>query len=144
VALDAPLDPGVLSSHPARADVVYGGEIADRRLAVGREMWSLRLPRPLAAGEEHEYSLIFSSYPQECMSPQHIFTPAGRCNALLAAVRFDRSALPRRVWRLDGTPSGSPGDTNPARELRPDPVGEVTAAFYDLQASRSYGFRWQP
>ncbi|WP_410637108.1 hypothetical protein [Amycolatopsis sp. lyj-346] len=125
-------------------DVVAGGEVHSVRMAgSSRVAFSLRPPRPLDAGDEHEF--FFRIRVDELPSPFYCCTPEFPCESFDLNVRFDRRKPPQRVWRIDGEFSKDAQDPLTAREpLCLDNSGEVHTGFRDLRPARSYGVGWQP
>ncbi|MGW4060189.1 hypothetical protein ACWEGE_18015 [Amycolatopsis sp. NPDC004747] len=125
-------------------DVVAGGEVHSVRLVgSSRVAFSLRPPRPLDAGDEHEF--FFRIRVAELTAPFYCCTPEFPCESFDLNVRFDRRKPPRRVWRIDGEFSKDAQEPRPSREaLSLDNAGEVRTGFRDLRPARSYGVGWQP
>lgn len=125
-------------------DVVAGGEVHSvRMVSSSRVAFSLRPPRPLDAGDEHEF--FFRIRVDELPAPFYCCTPEFPCESFDLNVRFDRRQLPQRVWRIDGEFSKDAQDPLPARKpLFLDNAGEVHTGFRGLRPARSYGVGWQP
>ncbi|MEU8631723.1 hypothetical protein AB0C38_06140 [Amycolatopsis sp. NPDC048633] len=125
-------------------DVVSGGEVHSVRMVSStRVAFRLRPPRPLDAGDQHEF--FFRVRLEELPAPFYCCTPEFPCESFELNVRFDRQAPPHRIWRIDGDLSKDAGDPVPARKpLFLDSAGEVHTGFHGLQPARSYGVGWQP
>jgi hypothetical protein len=125
-------------------DVVSGGEVHSVRMVSStRVAFRLRPPRPLDAGDQHEF--FFRVRLEEMPAPFYCCTPEFPCESFDLNVRFDRRQPPQRIWRIDGDLSKDAGDPVPARKpLFLDNAGEVHTRFRDLQPARSYGVGWQP
>jgi hypothetical protein len=125
-------------------DVVAGGEVHSvRMVSSSRVAFSLRPPRPLDAGDEHEF--FFRIRVDELPAPFYCCTPEFPCESFDLNVRFDRRQPPLRVWRIDGEFSKDAEDPLPARKpLFLDNAGEVHTGFRELRPARSYGVGWQP
>ncbi|HEY3466178.1 MAG TPA: hypothetical protein VGL47_13680 [Amycolatopsis sp.] len=125
-------------------DVVAGGEVHSvRMVSSSRVAFSLRPPRPLDAGDQHEF--FFRIRLAELPAPFYCCTPEFPCESFDLNIRFDRREPPQRVWRIDGDFSKDAGDPLPARKpLFLDASGEVRTGFRDLHPARSYGVGWQP
>ncbi|SEF29527.1 hypothetical protein SAMN05421837_104738 [Amycolatopsis pretoriensis] len=125
-------------------DVVAGGEVHSVRLASStRVAFRLRPPRPLDAGDQHEF--FFRIRLDELPVPFYCCTPEFPCDSFDLNVRFDRTEPPQRIWRIDGDLSKDAGDPVPPRKpLFLDSAGEVRTEFHGLQPARSYGVGWQP
>ncbi|WP_372669989.1 hypothetical protein [Amycolatopsis kentuckyensis] len=125
-------------------DVVAGGEVHSERLVSStRVAFRLRPPRPLDAGDQHEF--FFRIRLEALPAPFYCCTPEFPCDSFDLNVRFDRNEPPQRIWRIDGDLSKDAGDPVPARKpLFLDSAGEVHTQFHGLQPARSYGVGWQP
>jgi hypothetical protein len=125
-------------------DVVAGGEVHNvRMLSASRVAFNLRPPRPLDAGDQHEF--FFRIRLDELPAPFYCCTPELPCESFDLNVRFAPANLPHRVWRIDGEFSKDADDPTPARKpLFLDNAGEVRTGFRDLRPARSYGMGWQP
>ncbi len=125
-------------------DVVAGGEVHSvRMVSATRVAFRLRPPRVLDAGDQHEF--FFRIRLEELPAPFYCCTPEFPCEQFDLNVRFDREALPSRLWRIDGDFSKDAEDPLPARKpLFLDSAGEVRAGFHGLEPARSYGVGWQP
>ncbi|MEU0792203.1 hypothetical protein ABZ342_19225 [Amycolatopsis sp. NPDC005961] len=125
-------------------DVVSGGEVHSVRMVSStRVAFRLRPPRPLDAGEQHEF--FFRIRLEELPAPFYCCTPEFPCESFELNVRFDRQEPPQRIWRIDGDLSKDAGDPVPARKpLFLDNAGEVHTGFRGLRPARSYGVGWQP
>jgi hypothetical protein len=151
----AEVEHGVSLVRPARTtgrpdlfglgiDIVAGGEVDNVRMVSStRVAFTLRPPRPLDVGEQHEF--FFRIRLEELLSPFYCCTPEFPCERFDLNVRFGRAAPPPRVWRIDGDFSKDAEDPLPPRTpLFLDSAGEVYTGFRDLQPARSYGVGWQP
>jgi hypothetical protein len=134
---------GQAADSPIAASVLYGGEIIDtERITPSHRKFSVRLPKPLLAGEKHEYGVRFSAFPRALMPPFYVMTPLQPCERFTVRVRFGTD-VPPRIWRLDGIPPRAIDDFEPADGmLRPDRLGEVSLEFSRLHQGLSYGMRW--
>lgn len=132
--------------HELTVSTLYGGELVEQRGSLGSHVVGrLRLPRPLALGEQHEYGIVFSAFPRRWLRPYYVLTPLRRCDHFLLRAKFDRSYPPAKIWRLDGVPARVVDDFAPTSDLIDlDPVGEVEAEFHALRQGLSYGIQWVP
>lgn len=136
-----------LSSAPVgdtvAATMMYGGEITStEHVTPSHHKFSVRLPRPLRAGERHEYGVRFMSVPRALMPPFYVLTPLQPCERFIVRVRIGAD-VPRRMWRLDGIPPRAIDDFEPpGGVLEADPFGEVALEFNRLHQGLSYGLRW--
>jgi hypothetical protein len=125
-------------------DLLYGGELGDGTMkARNRVGFALRLPEPLAPGDEHEYAFRVRVPAERGIAPHYVCTPKYRCDRFSLHVRFGDAVRPQRVWRLGGVPPLELDDPvwsgDPAV---PNRVGEVHTVFEDLEPQLSYGFGW--
>jgi hypothetical protein len=143
LSVSIPRDPG--RSH-VRVQVEYGGEIVeehDNKLSHVR--FVMRLPRPLALGQEHDYSVSFHTDGLEPMRPYYVFTPLRRCDHFAMRVRFGPGPRPGRLWRVTGLPPRVVDDFQPTDEpVELDSLGEVRTEFFGLRSGLSYGIQWSP
>jgi len=137
---------GAAADSPISATLVHGGEIVrEERVARSHRKFVVRLPKPLSAGDRHEYGVRFAAYPRALMRPYYVLTPLQPCAAFSVRVRFGAAAAPERIWRVDGIPPRALDDYEPSDgELVADRLGEVTLDFARLQQGLSYGVRWSP
>jgi hypothetical protein len=127
-------------------EMLYGGELVRDEKASTAEYWSgvIRLPRPLAAGERHEYQVRVTSLPRALLRPYYVLTPYRRFDEFELRAKFDPDRPPELVWGLDGVPFQLVDESQPVGELLdPDPVGEVVSRFNNLRQGLSYGLRWR-
>lgn len=136
--------PGDGSTSPVTATVLYGGEITGaERVAPSHHKFTLHLPEPLRAGEQHEYGVRFAACPRAAMPPYYVLTPLQPCAKFSLRVRFGTAALPTRLWRVEGIPPRAIDDYAPAEGLlTADRFGEVALEFSRLHQGLSYGVRW--
>lgn len=141
--LSAPATPGD-AAHPITATIVYGGEIVQEdRVASSHGRFVVRLPRPLRAGDHHEYGVRFSALSRKDMRPYYVLTPLRPCARFTVRVRFDPDAPPAKIWKVDGVPPRALDDFVPRADLLdPDRLGEVRLEFSRLQQGLSYGVQW--
>lgn len=128
------------------ADVQQGARIARReRQGEGHYRYLLDLPRPLARGEEHSYTIAFRLPPDRPIRPHYAFVPLVACREFRVRVRFDPAKLPAAVWRLDRLPPRVLADRlAPGAPLCLDAAAEVSLAFADVERGFGYGIAWQP
>jgi hypothetical protein len=133
------------------ADVVYGGSLVTReRPNPGEQPGSrfeffVRLPKPLEAGEEHEFSVVTRLDHGAPLRPHYLAVPECRCDALDLRVRVPPDQHPGWVRRVDGEtfrmfePPRRTGEI-----IEPDAAGEVSMTFSNLTMYLGYGAQWQP
>lgn len=124
-------------------ELLGGGELVPDPARIGDGAWAgeVVLPRPLAAGESHEYTTRVSQ--AGTMEPYYIVTPFRRTDLFAMTVVFRSVPHPVRAWRVAGEPARFVDDPTPAREpFEIDPSGELSATFEQLDIGLSYGLRW--
>ncbi|MCX2947382.1 hypothetical protein [Lentzea sp. NEAU-D7] len=125
-------------------DLLYGGELSDGIMkARNRIGFVLRLPEPLARGDEHEYAFRVKVPVERGIAPHYVCTPRYQCDRFSLHVRFGAALRPQRVWRLTGVPPLELDDPVWTGDLvEPNRFGEVHTSFDDLEPQLSYGFGW--
>lgn len=146
ISVTAPKGNTPTSNREIEAEVVYGGEIVERRReALGLARFVIRLPQPLELGQRHEYCIQFKSYPREHMSPFYALIPWRSCKHFAARVRFGGKCRPDLIWRLNGVPHELFAEFKPNDQLLTiDRVGDVSIEFHDLKQGLYYGVQWRP
>jgi hypothetical protein len=128
---------------PVGLDVLQGGVVVEETSTGSHYRASLGLPHALAVGEEHEFTVVFTSRPRREMRPYYTLTPLRPCESFGLTVRFDRADPPASVWRLDGLPPRMVTEYDPGRnEFDVDAIGEVGVSFSDLRPGLAYGIGW--
>ena len=131
--------------HKLDAELLFGGSLELRHQPYESYFRHvIALPRPLLAGERHDYQLRLRVPPGQQMAPHYVYVPLGRSDRFELRIRFARDRLPQAVWILSGVPTAviyERGETGAA--LAPDRFGEVHAEFRDLRVGHGYGIRWQ-
>ena len=125
-------------------DVLQGARLieADQQ-SESHHRYLLELPFPLAAGQEHEFTVSFRVPAGQPMRPYYVLTPLWRCERFNLRVRFDRDSLPERVVVIDRVPHRILDDAPPfGRELQIDSVGEVAVTFERPDLGYAYGIGW--
>jgi hypothetical protein len=131
-------------SHDLMMEVLYGATIISRERVTGsRFKYGLQLPRPLYAGEAHEYALLFRLPPNQPMRTHYVYTTHRRCDAFDLRIRFDPERLPDQVWRVNQGYLGDLDDeTAPRDVVDVDRTGEVHLVFHRLRLGFGYGAQW--
>jgi hypothetical protein len=107
--------------------------------------YDLRLPRPLAIGEKHEYGLIHGIPNSQQMRTHFVFFPDRRCEEFDLRIRFDPDNVPRLIWRVADVFHRDIDENRPTNDiLAVDGVGEINLSFRDLLPGHGYGAQWQP
>jgi hypothetical protein len=146
LAVDVPVDAG-RPRLPLRLEVISGGELVTvEEMARTRTRYLIRLPRPLRAGESHEYEVRIRVLPGEPMRDYYVFRPERRCDHFELRVRFDRGRVPawvRRVYAEDVHSYNSHDGVPPADELvSVDLTGETRVSFGELRPHYGFGLQW--
>ena len=146
ISLDVPVNSGE-PRLPLNLEVIRGGELALVEANTRtRTRYVIRLPRPLRAGDRHEYETRVQVLPGGRMRDYYVLRPERRCDRFDLRVRFDRGRLPawvRRVEDEDVHSYNAYGDVPPDRErVSIDPTGEATASFAGLRQHFGSGLQW--
>jgi hypothetical protein len=144
LAVDVPVDAG-RPRLPLRLAVIGGGELVTvEELARTRTRYLIRLPRPLRAGESHEYEVRIGVLPGEPMRDYYVFRPERRCDHFDLRIRFGRRpAWVRRVCAEDVHAYNSHAGVPPAGQLvSVDPAGEARVSFGELRPHYGFGLQW--
>jgi hypothetical protein len=129
-----------------RVDMLYGGELVRDEIPSTSTFWSglIRLPRPLAAGEKHEFQVRVTTLPPAQMRPYYVLTPFRRTDEFELRAKFHTARPPDLVWGLDGVPFQLVDENQPVGAVsEPDAVGEVESRWRNLRQGLSYGLRWR-
>jgi len=139
-----PTDRGTARRLTAR--VLYGGSLVTaERTSDSWFHYVLELPRPLRAGERHEYAMSFQVPANQPMRTHYVYTPPYRCDRFDLRIRFGHQDFPTRVWRVTEAFMRTVDDGQPTDDLLvPDDAGEVSLRFHDLQPGFGYGVQWTP
>jgi hypothetical protein len=130
-------------SHDLHVRALYGGTVVrQERASDSRFRLGLTLPRPLRAGETHEYGVLIQLPPDQPMRTHYVYFPATRCDFFDLRVRFG-AVPPDRVWRI------SDAFHRDLDEFRLDEdiivvnaVGEVHVQFSEMAVGHGYGIQW--
>jgi hypothetical protein len=134
------------ADEPAALDakVLCGGRLVRKADPVANRFeFFIELPRPLGAGETHEYEMIVRIPPGRTMRPHYIFTPEYQCNVFDLTVKFDLLQPPAWVRRVcaetvrvfDG--GGRAGDL-----VGLDSAGEARMRVTNPEKYLGYGLQW--
>lgn len=126
-------------------DVIQGAQLlTSERLSDSHYRYTLGLPRPLAAGETHEYATSLSVLTADDMRPYYVFTPLWRCERFDVRLRFDPQNLPQQVTLIEGVPPRVLDDeVFQGKSLTVDAVGETHVSFDQPRLGFSYGISWR-
>lgn len=110
-----------------------------------RFQFVVQLPRPLAAGDRHEYALLLRMPEGERIRPHYIFTPECACEQFNLRVRADPDRQPRWIRRVDGeTVRMFENGRMRGRPLELDGSGEIYLEFPRPTMYLGYGVQWLP
>jgi hypothetical protein len=125
-------------------NVFYGGTLIERGMESSERLaFQLGLPRPLAAGEEHEFGLHFRFPEDYVMQPHFACVPKHPCARFDLRVRFDPDRAPRRIWSVRNVFQRDAGDPVSGGEpLSIDQAGEIHLLFEGLSPGLAYGASW--
>lgn len=144
-AISLPRDPADRpGSHDLIAEVLYGGTLVAKNHRTESEFaFELRFPRPLAAGDRHEYAIDFRLPAGQRMRTHYVYTSPRRCDIFDLRVRFaDRQ--PELAWSVPGVFNRALDDGQPCGELlSPDGAGEIRVLFRELTPGYCYGLQWR-
>ncbi len=137
-----PDDPGQVPR--LESELVYGGQIQARQHPYdGYFQDVIVLPRPLRAGQSHEYWLRMRLPAGQRMAPHYAHVPYRRSDHFELRVRFGPDRIPSLVWLLAGTPATVIYRQAPtAQLLMPNRFGEVYASFREMSPGLGYGISW--
>lgn len=145
--LSVPTPPGT-AGRPSdvATDVVRGGTIVERESHYGARHFCrvLRLPRPLAAGEEHEFAVVHRVSPERRLLPHYAFVPLVACDRFSVTVRFLAEPPPTVLWRLTAVPPRLVDDEEPGDDRLTLDDRTVRLRFSGLLPGHAYGLAWQP
>lgn len=132
------------TEHGLGVELLYGGAIERREQPYESYFKQvIAFPKPLHAGERHEYALRLKLPPGQPMAAHYVHTPMERSDQFDLRVRFDASDPPETVWKVDGAPPGVVYERDRQHEIvQPDRFGEVRVTFRELRAGLSYGLMW--
>jgi hypothetical protein len=129
-------------SQGVEVDLFRGGVLGSLEwLSSNRLGIRIELPRPLAAGERHEF--WYRLRLDREFAPHYVCTPASSCDRFELTVRFGPGRTPSQIWLLDGEfPLELTDARKPRAPLAADRGNEVSATFADLEPNLSYGIGW--
>jgi hypothetical protein len=137
--------PSTGGSRPEmHGQVLFGGVLGLREWeSASRFRLVLELPRMLRAGERHEYSVLWRQPPDVPIRPHYVIVPVLRVDHFDLHVRFDRAAVPAKVWRVADAFHRDLDEEPRDRDAIPvDRCGEVQVEFENLAPGHAYGARW--
>ena len=132
-------------SHQLDVELLHGGSLEVREQPYESYFRNvIALPRPLRAGERHQYALRHRVPPGQPMACHYVYVPFRRSDSFDLRVRFCMRRPPRAVWALPGVSTAVIYERVPtSMPLIPDRFGEVYVRFQRLTVGLGYGIRWQ-
>ena len=126
------------------AEILLGGNLVRKEDAEGhRSAFFIELPRPLEAGEAHEYELILRVPAGDQIRPHYIFTPEYQCNAFDLTVRFDPANLPAWIRVVSGETVRIFEHRRQGELITPNRAGEAHVRFVKPAMYLGYGLQWE-
>jgi hypothetical protein len=149
--LDLAMTLNALASRPdprpyaCTLSMCRGGLLVDRGMrSSDRLAFALRLPKPLARGEAHDFMLRYRFADRKLIRPHLVCVPSYPCNVLDLRVRFDNDRPPARIWLLRHVFQRDLEDPAVSGEaLATDRIGEIHVTMRDLTPGLAYGVRWE-
>ena len=131
--------------HGLEIELIHGGHLERREQPYESFFRNIiALPKPLANGEKHEFTLRFRTPPGQPMAPHYVHIPTRRSDTFDIHIRFELTDAPKHVWVLDGAPPVAVYQLTPSTAcVSLDKYGEVGASFRLLRQGLAYGFCWQ-
>lgn len=143
----APVQPGrdMAGSADLNVDVLFGGTLERTASESSRRIGLyLRLPAPLAAGDQADFMLRYRIPPNKAISPHYVAVLRYRCDHFDLRIRFGEPQ-PTTAYRLLSTFQADVEDPADMGEPVPvDKAGELHLVFEDLKPGFAYGARWEP
>jgi len=132
-------------AHQLNAELLYGGSLQQSDQPYESYFRNIiALAQPLMLGERHKYRLRLRVPPGQPMAPHYVYMPFHRTDHYELRVRFDPQHLPKKIWRICGTPPVVLYEDHPeGAALTPDRFGEIRVEFDDLRLGLGYGIHWQ-
>jgi hypothetical protein len=126
------------------SELLYGGSLERRGQPYDSFFQNvIVLPRPLRAGDRHEYAMRHRIPPGQPMVPHYVHVPYRRSDRFDLRIRFGANP-PGEVWALrDAPPAAIYGRAPSAERLAPDRCGEIGVAFTRLRPGLGYGISWR-
>jgi transcriptional regulator with XRE-family HTH domain len=144
-SVTVPRHPGAPDqSHGLESELLYGGLIEGRQQPYDGYFENvIVLPRPLRAGERHEYGLRLRIPAGQPMSSHYVHVPRRRSDHFGLRVRFGGARPRGSAWVVRAAPPAVIYQRQPTAErLAPDRFGEVSVSFSDLRPGLGYGVCW--
>jgi hypothetical protein len=144
-SVSVPRHPGAAAQpHGLESELLYGGFIQARQQPYDGYFENvIVLPRPLRAGERHEYGIRLRIPAGQLMTAHYVHVPRRRSDHFELRIRFGGARPPGSAWVVRAAPPPVIYQREPTSErLTPDRFGEVSASFADLRPGLGYGVCW--
>jgi hypothetical protein len=130
--------------HGLESELMYGGLIQTRQQPYDGYFENvIALPRPLRAGERHEYGLRLRIPAGQLMNSHYVHVPRRRSDHFELRIRFGDVRPPEPAWVVRAAPPPVIYQREPTAErLTPDRFGDVSVSFSDLRLGLGYGVCW--
>jgi hypothetical protein len=121
-------------------EILYGGVLRSVERRSSHFRYVIDLPVALMRGESHSYAVHFRLPEGQRYAYHYVVMPSVQMRDFTLRIRFDRSRLPRHVWRVEDASHREIDNPDLAGTvMRPDRAGEITAEFHDLSPAVAYG-----
>jgi hypothetical protein len=126
------------------SELLYGGFIQARQQPYDGYFENVVvLPRPLRAGECHEYGLRVVVPAGQLMNSHYVHVPRRRSDHFELRIRFGDPRPPEPAWVVRAAPLPVIYQRVPTSErISPDRFGDVSVSFSDLRLGLGYGICW--
>lgn len=126
------------------SELLYGGFLQGRQQPYdGYFEHVIVLPRPLRAGERHEYGLRLRIPDGQLMNSHYVHVPRRRSDHFELRIRFGDPRPPTPAWVVRAAPPAVIHRGEPTGErLAPDRFGDVSVSFTGLRVGLGYGVCW--
>ena len=146
LAMTLPMPPEHPDPHASEleVDVLFGGTLINRGMQSSeRHAFVLALPKPIAAGEPHDFALRLRLGKEQALQPYFVCVPRYPCDDFDLRVRFHPRRVPTRIWLLCNVFQRDVDDPVPGGEtLSVDAAAEIHLTFRRLTPGLAYGVRW--
>lgn len=144
-SVSVPRHPGAPDQpHDLESELLYGGHIRARQQPYDGYFENvIVLPRPLRAGERHEYGMRLRIPAGQLMTSHYVHVPRRRSDHFELRIRFGDARPPESAWVVRAAPPPAIYRREPTAELlTPDRFGDVSVRFSDLRPGLGYGVCW--
>lgn len=144
-SVSVPRHPSAPDQAPRlESELLYGGFIQTRQQPYDGYFENVVvLPRPLRAGERHEYGLRVVVPAGQLMNSHYVHVPRRRSDHFELRIRFGDPRPPGPAWVVRAASLPVIYQRQPTSErLTPDRFGDVAISFSDLQLGLGYGICW--